>query len=509
MFLTITALTPRPSVLATSGLLSVNQATSPGAGSLFGSAATFSGSIQDFTQGLYNSAGAMLGVSNTRLAAATNEASTTAQDKRVQTITAAAAKIDGGDPKAGRALAESLLEKNSSDTAAVHLIAHSYLAEQNYKKAEQFYARASALSPDSELVKSDLANARSLQKSDDEVLADGRNKLKSPNHRIEGLKLLLHLSDRSPDNAEVYLAIANGFGAGRDPIAVIGALQEGLRIADGSKIDKVVSSAKQLVDDYPEFGLAHNLLGRALQKSGRLREAIRSLQAATRVAPDNRAYVTDLANAYVVRAEKKLEAGNVDSARSDLQIVQGLDPSNVGLDEANSRVAAYRAGKFIVAGLYNRALGELRRAEADAPNDERFRDKVAGLYFQVAAHFEKEGADAIALSSYRKAYKLDPDSTVARRKVGELSYKEGLAAVTALNYDSAISLLERAYGTDGFNDTYRQALANAYDLRGQLRVTQDKLDDAISDYEKGFALDPANTSLDANFSAALAQKAAT
>ncbi len=81
--------------------------------------------------------------------------------------------------------------------------------------------------------------------------------------------------------------------------------------------------------------------------------------------------------------------------------------------------------------------------------------------------------------------------------------------MSAQTYDSAIIHLERAYDTDRSNDSYRKDVASAYDLRGQLRVSQNKLDDAIADYKKGFALDPSNTSLDANLSAALAQSAAT
>ncbi|MEE9296790.1 MAG: hypothetical protein V3W34_17740, partial [Phycisphaerae bacterium] len=504
--MSITGITPLAGVLVSSGLTtSGSQGQPAGGGSAFGPAAVVDGSTPDFTQGLYNSLGALLGTANIRGAAAPSAATSASQDRRAKTVASAAAKIDAGDFKGGRAEAEGLLEKNSADVTALHLIAHSYLGEQNYPKAEQFYARASALNPNSARLKGDLANARSLQKSDDEVLAAARRKLQSPSHRIEALRLLLHLSDRSPNNTEVYLALADGFSASRDPIQVIGALQEAVRVADKSQIEKVITRAKRLAEEHPDVGLTHNILGRALQKAGHVRAAIRELQTATKTAPDNTAYVLDLANAYVARAQAKLESGDVESAGADLQAARSIDPANTGLGEASARVAAHRAGRFIVIGLYNRALGELSKAAAKAPDDVRFKNRVAVLYGQVATHFENQNADAIALSSYRKAYQLNPNSTVARRKVGELSHQEGLSAVSAQNYDSAIIHFERAYDTARSNDSYRKDLANAYDLRGQLRVSQNKLDDAIVDYKKGFALDPSNTSLDANLSAALAQ----
>ena len=53
------------------------------------------------------------------------------------------------------------------------------------------------------------------------------------------------------------------------------------------------------------------------------------------------------------------------------------------------------------------------------------------------------------------------------------------------------------YGTD---------LAETYNLRGQQELSIGNLDKAIADFKKGFAIDPTNTSLDANLSAALIQK---
>ena len=108
-----------------------------------------------------------------------------------------------------------------------------------------------------------------------------------------------------------------------------------------------------------------------------------------------------------------------------------------------------------------------------------------------------------AISS--RALEARSTSATLRRNVALLSHQEGLSALSAKNYDSAITHLDRARTTNGLNTVYRLDLARAYDARGQLRRSLGDLDDAIDDFKKGFALDPSNTSLDANLSSALAQ----
>lgn len=477
--------------------------------SAFGPASLLSGSTQDFTQGLYNSLSTLLAAGKTRITAGASASASASQKQRAQALESAVTRIDAGDTRGGRAIAEGLLAKNGNDVAAMHLVAHSHLTEGDYKQAERYYARASALAPDNARLKSDLANVRTLQKNDDEVLAEARRQIKSPAHRTGGLRLLLYLSDRRPADAQVYLALADGFAAARQPLQVIGALQEAVKHADQNQIDEVITRAEKLVEDHSEVGLPHNILGRALQKAGRLGEAIIELEAATNIAPDNTAYRKDLAGGYIARAQAKLAAGSMTSAETDLQTARSIDPGNSGLAEPTARVAAHRAGRYITGGLYNRALGELNTAAAKAPNDAGFKKKLSALYIRVAARFQNQDMDSQALSSYIKAYELDPTAAVARRNVAELSHQEGLDAMDRLDYDGAITHLDRAYQTYRANVTYRQDLARAYDLRGQFRMSLSKLDLAIEDFKKGVILDPSNTSLNANLSTALTQSSGT
>ncbi len=474
--------------------------TASGAG--FGPPFVLGGSTQDFSEGLYNAIGDLQGAAST--APTVPATPSAAEEKRTDQLTDAAEKIGTGDIQAGREQAEALIENNADDASALYLVGYSYAQELNYEKAEQFYIRAAYFEPNNQQLQTDLATARSLQKSDESVLAEARTKIASPERRDEGISLLLRLTDRSPDNAGAYLALADAFSATGSTIQVIGAVQEALSAASGQDLDEVVRKAEALVEENPEAGITRNLLGRALEKAGRTDEAITQLRTANRGAPDNVAYIFDLADAYVRRATSKLKKNNVTSAQADMTAAQAIDPANGGLPGVAARVAAAKAGTDITAGLYNRAFAQLGTAAAKAPDDEAFKKKVASLYGRVAAKFENDNDDSVALTSYRRAYELDPESDFLERKVGELSYSEGLKAGTNNNRDTAIALLEQAYQTDRTNTTYRQALSNAYDQRGQFYTALDKPDEALADFKKGFSIDPTNASVDQNLSTALA-----
>ncbi|MCH7591180.1 MAG: tetratricopeptide repeat protein [Planctomycetes bacterium] len=453
------------------------------------------------TLGLYSSLGAFIGAAAARAALA--KVPTEAQKARTASIKTIIAKIDSGNTKGGRQGAKKLLEKNANDVTALRLVAHSYIEEQDYKKAERSYLRAAALAPNSRAVKTDLANARTLQKSDDEVLVEARRKLKSPTHEIGAVRLLMRLTDRSPDNAEAYLALAGAFEKARKPGRELGALQEALKNADDRQLDEVISRSRRLSIEHPAVGLPRNILGRALEKAGRLPEALTELQTAIDVAPFNVSYRTDLANALITRGTGRLAAGDLVSTQADLHAAQAIDPANNRLGELNARLSARLAARDFASGRFTAAAGHLVKATADAPDDDRFKKDLANVSIGLGAHFRDKGDTALALTSYINALELDPTSLVARRNVGELSHIKGLGAVAASNYDSAITHLERAHHSDGNDLDYGPDLANAYNLRGQQRVLLGDLNGAIEDFKKGLTIDPTNASLDANLSSAL------
>lgn len=474
----------------------------------FGPAFVFGGgSSPDFLRGLYSSLGALTGGTRSTITSAAFD------QKRLEGLRSAAAKIDAGDSAGGRAEVQALLQRNARDPAALALVARSYLDERDYKQAQQFYSRAAALLPGNARLQNDLENSRILEEDDTEVIRRARQKLEAPTTRTEGLRLLFLLTDRSPENAEAYLALADGFTAAQRPLQVLGALQEAVALADEHNIDRVIVRAEAFVERRSRIGLGHNILGRALQKAGRDDEALRELKQAADIAPDNFAYSGDVAKAYVRRAASQLERNNLTGASADLDTALSIDPTVPGRRDLLIRLAALRAERDINAGRYNSAVKELARAASSPPDDKVFKERLAANFNRVARYYEQNGDDNLALSHYLRAYELDPNSTLARRKTAELSHEAGLDFRDKSIHVTAIDHLERAYRIEPTNDTYRRDLALAYDLRGlelqtlgALDITPDRLDEAIENFNEAFRLDPTNAAIGSHLSAAIIQR---
>ncbi|MFQ5494810.1 MAG: hypothetical protein ACE5EX_05465 [Phycisphaerae bacterium] len=466
-----------------------------------------SGSAASLTRGLYDSLGRLLGVDQAPfrqgVAGQRAESVSPADKKRVATLQAAAARIEAGDIRGGRELAEGLVDRNHTDVAAIRLVARAFLSERDYRQAERQLARAATLAPNDGRIARERDIAALLQRNDGEVVAVARRMVKDPQRRGEGLRLLLHLTDRSPDNADAFLALADGFRDARMPQQVVGALQEALRVAGDTRINAVIQRANELVREYPRAGIAHNILGRALAKADRVDQAVRELKTATDVAPFSFAYRRDLAEAHVLRARTRLDAGGAEAAALELDLARALDPSNPGLDDVIARLEADRARKIIVRGHPEKALPALAKAAASAGADPSFRRILANLHLSVAEYFQNEGSDTQALSLFQKALELHPDSTVARRRVADVSHLEGLAALDAKDYDRAVEHLRLAYNTQRLSTDFGTDLARAYDLRGQQRLALGKTGEAIEDFKAGLAIDPTNASLTTNFSKAV------
>ncbi len=460
----------------------------------------------DTTPSLSRTLESILSAQRAQANAANPAPTSQSQKQRTAALKSAADKIDTGDAEGGRAVAQRLLDKAPKDVAALRLVASSHIAEGDYKRAQRLYTRGLTLHPTDARLKGDLEDVRTLQKSDEEVLAIARRKLTDRTERPRGLRLLAHLAKRSPEDAEAHLALAEGFRAAGMPRQAIAALQEAVKHATGGESTRVINQARKLVDEYPDIGLTNNILGRALQDTGRLDDAIAELKAAVNVAPYDVGYVKDLAGAYVTRAETKLAAGNSASAESDLQAARRIDPANERMNEITARVALDRARGDISHGFYKSALGKLNTAAAKAPDDTKFKKEVASLYIRAAVHFQNRDDEAVALTAYIKAHELDPTSAIAERKVAELSHQRGLTALSTMDYDLAIAHFERAYQTHRVDTAFITDLANAYDLRGQQLLARGKMDDALEDFERGLAVDPTNSSLGESFSSAYLQK---
>lgn len=463
------------------------------------------GSPLQAAQGLYNSLGQIIGAMDPQ-AAANAQAGSVTENRRQAALEAAADKINAGDAQGGRAAAEALLKKDSQNPSAIALVGRSYMLERDYKQAEKLFARAAALAPGSARIQSDLANTRTLQGSDEEVLTTARRKLKNPATREEALRLLFELTDRSPLNADAYLALSDGFEAARQPLSSLFSLQKAQAFATKDSVAGVIERAQAFVEKHPDIGNGHNLLGRALQKAGRMREGLRELELARRIAPTNVTYGHDLADAYVAGADAKLDTGDLISAETYLNKAYAITPSAEGYREATGRLEAALGQRDLNAGWFTSGIKHLNLAKSQAGDDEDFNDQLALQFLRAAHYYENKGDTSLALSCYGSANELDPDSFSARYNTSRLSYQKGMELREQGLHESAIEYLDRAYQLERTRDVYRQDLAVAYDNYGVALQALGELDKAIENFEKGHSLDLSNSELTAHYLAALAER---
>jgi tetratricopeptide (TPR) repeat protein len=427
-----------------------------------------------------------------------------AEQRRSAALQAAADQLNAGDLRGGRATAEALLKQNAQDVSALALVARSHVLEGNYAQAENFYLRAAAVAPDNTRIQSDLSNTRILQKSDAEAVAVARRKVAASGTRQEGLRLLADLSARSPRNVEIQLALADGFNAAREPLQALEALGQAEAVGGRTDMGGVIERAEAFVEQYPNIGAGHNLLGCALQKAGRIDEALRELETAHRIAPQNSGYGRDLAAAYVIEANTALESGDLTSADANLQRARDITPSAQGYSAANAHLSAALGERDLSAGRFTLAVQHLTEAQSQALEDPDFQQQLARAFVRVAAHYEQEGDKNTARTNYLAAYELDPTSATARDHGAALSHEKGLELRDQGNYATAITHLEKASQLRGDNVTYRHDLAGVYDLNGVTLQALGKLDEAIRNFERGVRLDPSNTDLRSHYAAALA-----
>ncbi|MCP4589173.1 MAG: hypothetical protein GY842_00375 [bacterium] len=463
------------------------------------------GSPVDAALGLYNSLGQTMAAFNPQ---GTSQAqATAAADERHN---AALANVAGllrvGDIQGGRSAAMAMVRKNSQDASALALIGRSHAMEQDYAEAERYYGRASALAPSQARIRSDLENVRTLQQSDDEVLAVARRKLKIGGSSEDALRLLFELTDRSPQNAEAHVALSDAFAVHGQALESLLSLQTANIFAAGATVGEVIQRAEKLVERHPDVGMVHNLLGKALGKVGRTREAFQELAIAHSVAPNNVTYGHDLAEAYVKQAEDKLSGGDLTGAGADLSKAYEISAWTDGYRETTARLEAERGKRDLDAGRYTMGIQHLNSAKSHAPADESFRSRLSLQYLRVARYMHGRGENNSALNMYKAANELDPTSYTARYNTAVLSHAEGLERRDELDYEQAIEHLERAYQLESHNDQYRQDLAGVYDLNGVYLQALGKLDEAIESFDKGRLLDPANEDVGAHYLAAVAER---
>jgi tetratricopeptide (TPR) repeat protein len=154
----------------------------------------------------------------------------------------------------------------------------------------------------------------------------------------------------------------------------------------------------------PDNLVAHNNLGMAFAKQGRMAEAIAEYLAVHKIRPD---YMESLHNLAIAQAEQGETAEAIKNFRDDI----ALEPDNA---EAHNGLGLALASQ----GKTNEAMAECRIALKLNPDYAEAHDSLASLFIG-------QGQDAQAMAELTTALHLKPDYAEAHSNLAELLAQEG------------------------------------------------------------------------------------
>jgi tetratricopeptide (TPR) repeat protein len=413
-------------------------------------------------------------------------------------ITEAFKYIDAKDYAGARALANGILAKNKTNAAAYQVLGYADLGEKQFASAEQLFLKAHALDP-TVGYDQDADNARLLQKDDRTVLARARSLVYMPGQRSEGIRLLISLTDRSPDNTDARLLLGDALlddGDGNNGLMQFSAA---VRTAKPEELRGVQTRLEQLVKEAPQASFVRTLMGKLALRQERYDDALTQFREAQRLSEDG-GPTTDMAAAYIGIGRQRLADGQLLSAMSNFEQAQELAPTNRDVKEALGEGYIRTAEVANKNHDYSTAANKLALA-ADTlgkygSKDLRTRGAAAaytaGRALQTARIAAGDDIDTEVLA-FQAAYDLDKDSETYRDKLAETRNAIGDAYLADGKYESAAYAYRRAYQLDDSNDTYKQNTINAFIAYGDDRLYNLNYTQAVNAYKEAFKIDTDNT----------------
>ena len=249
----------------------------------------------------------------------------------------------------------------------------------------------------------------------------------------------------------------------------------------GGSLDEALHLARQAVADSPEFGFGWERVAELEFSFGRTDRAFEALYWALTFAPRNaqalalkgfllaaqnqtraaitwfdRALAVDsaLGNAWLGRGLCRIRDGDAAGGREDLLIAAALEPQRAAL-------RSYLGKAFSSAGQMDRAVLEMKRAQALDPNDptpwlysalvKRDQNEINGAVADLEKSIDLNDNRAV----YRSRFLLDEDRAVRSANLASVYRDAGMTEVSVSEAGSAVT---RDYG----NFSAHLFLANSY-----------------------------------------------
>lgn len=403
--------------------------------------------------------------------------------------------IDEGKYDAARTLMNNLLDENPTNSAAVHALGYTELSDENYEKAEQLFLKAHALNP-TVGYDNDANNARILQQGDDEVLARVRGLLKTPSQRGEAIRLLIALTERSPENVPGKILLGDALLDEGDGSNGLLQFNNAIREANSAELIQLEKRLSDMVKEAPGGAFVRQLLGKTQLRREHYSDALQTLKTASELSGHMPAYDGDLAKAYVGIGRERLERGDLSGAMTSFEQARQLTSASQEVKDAIAEAYLVRAEKHTQRRDYGSALGDYRKA-ADLMGDgtdKSLRQRGAAGAYSVGLKIERDriadgGEINAEASAFQTAYDLDPDSSKYKHKLAETRYALGDQYTAAEDYEAAAHSYQRALRLYEHNDTYQDATINAFVAYGDERLAALNYDDAVAAYLEAFKVD--------------------
>jgi serine/threonine protein kinase/tetratricopeptide (TPR) repeat protein len=282
----------------------------------------------------------------------------------------------------------------------------------------------------------------------------------------------------------------------------LGNALDALRPPEPSEAGRYLTAAVAL---RPDSAVAHVNLGLALQRQGRLDQAVAEYRKALALAPKLLSAHNNLGLALVAQ-------GKLDEAIAELHRAIELNPKFAGV-HTNLGLALERQGKL------NEAAAAYRRAiELDA--------RYAVPHVNLGLTLAQQGKPGEAVAEFRRAIEIDPSYAEPHAHLGYALSQQGKLEEAAAECRRAITLdprlalghanlgkvLREQNKLDEAVAAHRQALtlepnnSMTHNNLGVALFRQGKLGEATAEWRRAIALDPKSAPAHANFGDALRQQ---
>ncbi len=374
--------------------------------------------------------------------------------------------LDAGNTAEARQIAQDLLGEDGQNASAAHILGRTYLAEEDYDQAEKYFARAATLAPSSNRFASDLDNVKLLKGSDDEVLEAAARLIGDPERQSDGIRLLAHLSDRSPNNARAHMMLGDALMDQGWAAQAVSSYRNALLAAEGSDLDLLVGRFGDLAEQVPDAAVTHSLLGQGLQKQDRFAEALTELRWAAQIAPTNESHKQAVGWLLGDMGNEALEEGRASDAIRYYEEAVELDGSADTLKSGLSRSHMEMSKWWQSRGLDNKAFIELNTAKQLLPStDEDLTKDLSQAFHLLGSQYRHAGELDWAISCFKRSYNLDPTNLTYRMNLAQAYDARGTEHFDAGDYEEAEAQYQLAVDLYPGNENYQARLQAAQDAQ--------------------------------------------